>query len=142
LWEQITAWQLTKKRSNLNRNERLPVSHRFTLNAGVKISIFDYDLKSRKAEQDYKFSINHCKPERIMDFDPYFMVTPDKGKLSSNLKKDSNLSRNQIDDFLLYLDNLFGVTFLYKEADDCYEYVFEIIFYIVVHQYENYAAAF
>lgn len=77
-----------------------------------------------------------------MDFDPYFMVTPDKGKLSSNLKKDSNLSRNQIDDFLLYLDNLFGVTFLYKEADDCYEYVFEIIFYIVVHQYENYAAAF
>lgn len=86
-----------------------------------------------------------------MDFDPYFITTylhqnflipPDTVKLSSNLKNDFSLSSIQIDDFLLYLDNLFGVTFPHKQADDRYEYVFEIIFYIIIHQYENHATIY
>lgn len=81
-----------------------------------------------------------------MDFDPYFitlylhqnfLIPPESVKLSSNLKEDFKLNRSQIYDFLFYLDGLFGVKFPYKKADDRYEYVFEIVFYIVIHQYEN-----
>jgi hypothetical protein len=81
-----------------------------------------------------------------MSFDPYFitsylhqnfLIPPNSVKLSSNLKVDFRLNQSEIYDFLTYLNGIFDVKFPLKKSDDRYEYLFEIIFYIVIYQYEN-----
>lgn len=81
-----------------------------------------------------------------MEFDPFFitsylyrnfMIPPDKVNYSTNLKKDLNLSRLDILDLLLYLEIIFEVKFPKRKSADQYEYTLDIIFYIVIYQYEN-----
>ncbi len=81
-----------------------------------------------------------------MNFDPYlitsylhqnYLIPPVSVNLTSNLRTDFGLSRIQINEFLEYLDGIFGVTFPIKKAVDNYEYMFEIVFYILITQYEN-----
>ena len=65
------------------------------------------------------------------------MIPPDKVNYSTNLKKDLNLSRLDILDLLLYLEIIFEVKFPKRKSADQYEYTLDIIFYIVIYQYEN-----
>jgi hypothetical protein len=80
-----------------------------------------------------------------MSFEPYFissylnrnfMIPLHKIKYSTNLKTDFGLNNLELSDFLSYLEQVFEVQFPKTRRADQYEYLLDIIFYIVIFQYE------
>lgn len=56
---------------------------------------------------------------------------------SSNLKSDFGLTSSEVCDFLEYLESIFEVNFPSRKSPDHYEYLIDIIFFIIVFQFEE-----
>jgi hypothetical protein len=64
------------------------------------------------------------------------MIPFHKIKYSTNLRTDIGLTHLELSDFLEYLEQIFEVQFPVKRRADQYEYLLDIIFYIVIFQFE------
>jgi hypothetical protein len=77
-----------------------------------------------------------------MKFDMYFLtsylhqnflIAPSEVTISKNLKSDFGLNRTEIDTMLEYLEGVFDVKFPVKRSFDAYEYVFDLVFYMIIY---------
>lgn len=79
-----------------------------------------------------------------MEFDSYFLtsylhknflILPAEVTLSKNLRTDFGLSTADMNEMFAYLEEMFDMKFPQKNAPDRYEYVIDLIFYIILHDH-------
>jgi hypothetical protein len=78
-----------------------------------------------------------------MEFDPYyltsylhknFLIPPTDVTYGKNFKIDFGLSDEEILQMLDYLEGILDMTFSKKNSPQRYEYVLDLIFYIIFHE--------
>ncbi len=62
-----------------------------------------------------------------------FLIPPSEVTLAKNFRTDFGLSQEEIEHMLEYLENIFAIKFPLRKAPDKYEYVLDLVFYLILY---------